>query len=265
MKYMNFIQSSLYEAADIANGYFGNVEGKIKDDNSIHVLTEADLAIGSYIIKKLQDTFPKHNIIDEEAGVIDNSSRYTWVIDPIDGTSNFVEWLPTYGIMLWLLEDHIPIAWWISLPYFNEVVYGEKWQGVYCNDMKLNTLRDGELKNALVAYCMDWHPEEPTLTIDECHELVSLVLNIRNLRMTWCAYDTVQVLKWKYGAFLNRTSMIWDNVAQHFLTIEVGGVYTDFRGNEIDYSDCMGNTYKNYTHCFGWKELHTQIQEIMKW
>ena len=64
---------------------------------------------GQYIISKIKEVYLDHNIIDEEAGVIDNKSEYTWIIDPIDGTSNFASGVPLYGIMIGLLEEATPI------------------------------------------------------------------------------------------------------------------------------------------------------------
>lgn len=261
--YKDFIRRVLGESSTIANWFFGNVTWSVKDGNSIHVLTEADLAIWSFLISEIQESFPSYNIIDEEAWVIDKESEYTWVIDPIDGTSNFAEWLPTYGIMLWLLHNDVPIAWGISLPFFDEILYGEEWDWVWLNDTKMTSIPSKELKNSLIAYCMDGHPEDPDMTVRECETFAKLVLHIRNMRMTWSAYDTVQVLKGKYWAFLNKSSMIRDNVAQQFLTVELWWRYTDFDWNDIDYTDAMTNTNKNYTHFFWSKEIHDEIMNVI--
>src|SRR5690242_9892420 len=82
------------------NKSFGNVTGSTKGDDNNQVLTETDVAIGKFLIEKIKQTYPDYNIIDEETGVVDNHSNFTWVIDPIDGTSNFADGVPTYGIML---------------------------------------------------------------------------------------------------------------------------------------------------------------------
>lgn len=109
-KYFDFIANALGEASDIAMRHFGHVVGITKDTDTNQVLTDADLEIGRFLIDKLGQTFPSHNIIDEEAGVIDKGSTHTWVVDPIDGTSNFAEGVPTFGIMLGLLEGDSPVA-----------------------------------------------------------------------------------------------------------------------------------------------------------
>src|SRR6185312_7657304 len=111
----------LEDAAKIANEKFGKVSGVIKGGDTNQVLTEADVAIGKLIIQRLQKEYPDYNIIDEEAGVIDKHSEFTWVVDPIDGTSNFANGVPTYGIMIGLLRKETPIAGGIVLPYYKEI------------------------------------------------------------------------------------------------------------------------------------------------
>jgi len=99
--------------------------------------------LGKNLITKISQAFPEHNIIDEEVGVIDNNSNYTWVIDPIDGTSNFANGVPTYGIMLGLLENNIPIAGGIALPEFSEIYVAEKGTGAFCNGEKVQVSSEG--------------------------------------------------------------------------------------------------------------------------
>src|SRR6266404_8064062 len=104
MKYQTFITTVLQEASKIANEKFGNVTAIIKGGDSNQVLTEADIAIGAHIITKIKKEYPDYNIIDEEAGGLDNKSEFTWVVDPIDGTSNFAHGVGMFRIMIGLLH-----------------------------------------------------------------------------------------------------------------------------------------------------------------
>src|SRR5438045_7513898 len=98
--YPDFLTDQLHAAAKTAGSYFGKVSGTAKTGDPNQVLTDADIAIGQQLVAAVQQAYPDHNIIDEEAGIIDKSSRYTWVIDPIEATSNFAVGLPQYGIMV---------------------------------------------------------------------------------------------------------------------------------------------------------------------
>lgn len=264
MEYQDFISQCLNEASEVAKKNFGKVAGFIKGGDNNQVLTETDLEIGGLIIEKIKARFPGHNIIDEEAGVIINNSNFTWVIDPIDGTSNFASGTPLYGTMIGLLKGNAPVAGGLVLPAFSEIYLAEKGQGAYCNFQKISVTEENDLKNAIVAYGIDGHQEDPDFTRMECSLMAGIILNIRNLRMSNSAFDLAMVAKGNYGAFLNRTSKIWDNVAQQIIIEEAGGVYTDFFGNAIDYSNALSRSQDNFTFLAASPAIHSRLLYIIK-
>jgi len=264
MNYRDFIIDVLKEASAIARDSFGKVTGTTKEGDNNQVLTETDLKIGQTIIRRIQNKFPEHNIIDEEAGVINTKSNFTWVIDPIDGTSNFANGVPLYGIMLGLLMNDEPIAGGIALPSFSEIYTAEKGRGTLCNGNKIEVSKEKSLKNSLVAYGIDGHQENPEFTREECKLLAEIILNIRNLRTSNSVFDISMVARGNYGAFLNRTSKIWDNVAQQIIIEEAGGVYTDFFGERIDYSKAILQSQDNFTFLAASPELHSQLIGIIE-
>jgi myo-inositol-1(or 4)-monophosphatase len=261
--YKKFITEILERASEVAKSNFGKVSGTAKIDDSNQVLTKTDLEIGKLIVSLLFKQYPNHNIIDEEAGIINNHSKYTWVIDPIDGTSNFANGVPLYGTMIGLLEEDVPIAGGISLPPFNEIYVAEKNKGAFCNGKKLQITKETRLLSTLVAYTLDGHQENPRFTRDECALMADIILNIRNLRNSGSCFDAAMVAKGKFGAYLNRTSKIWDNVAQQILIEEAGGVYTDFLGKPMDYTSPLTKANDNFTLCAASPILHKQLQKII--
>lgn len=262
--YRAFITDVLGEAAVIAKRNFGKTGGTVKTGDNNQVLTETDIEIGKLLVNRVEKTFPEHNVIDEEAGVIDKSSRYTWVIDPIDGTSNFAAGVPMFGIMIGLLEDDQPVAGGIALPVFDETYVAVKNQGTYCNGSKVNVSSETDLLNALVAYGIDGHQEAPDVTRQEAALLAEIVLGVRNLRTSNSAFDHAMVAKGCYGATLNQTSKIWDNVAVQIVIEEAGGIYTDFWGNPQDYAIALQRADDNFTWCAGPPALHKQLQDIIR-
>src|SRR5215204_1910568 len=197
MDHSRFIENILREASKIANENFGKVEGAIKGGNNNQVLTETDLAIGKHLVGAVKETYPGHNIIDEEAGIVDNNSTLTWVIDPIDGTSNFSQGIPLYGVMIGLLDKDTSVAGGVALPYFGEIYLAEKGKGASCNGKKIAVTNIPKLLSTLVAYGIDGHQENPEITYEESRMLAEIILNIRNLRTSNSAYDMVMVAKGK--------------------------------------------------------------------
>lgn len=263
MNFFSFLQSVLETASVIANRNFGKVKGVVKDFDNNQVLTDTDLEIGRFIISEIKKVYPEHNVIDEEAGIIDNNSNFTWVVDPIDGTSNFSAGIPEYGIMIGLLKGSTSVAGGIALPFYSEIVMAEKGRGTWFKNNRLAVIHEKKLLLTLVAYAIDGHQENPNMTIDECKTLAGIILGCRNLRASGSCYDVIQVAKGNYGGFLNRTSKIWDNVSTQIILEEAGAKYTDFFGKPMDYSRPLTRIGENFTMCAAVPILHRQLQEII--
>jgi len=263
MSFSSFIESSLEKVSVIANEQFGKVSSTTKVGDNNQVLTQTDLEIGQTLISLIEKEFPTHNIIDEEAGVIDKKSEYTWVVDPIDGTSNFANGVPTYGIMIGLLQKDKAIAGGIALPAFKQIIVAEQGHGTLLNGSQIHVTKESQLLKTLVSYGIDGHQENPKITKNECRLLGKIILNIRNLRSSNSVFDIIQVAGGNYGAMLNRTSKIWDNVAQQIIIEEAGGKYTDFFGKAMDYRNPLTKATQNYTFCAASPELHQKLQEII--
>ncbi|MBI4050797.1 MAG: inositol monophosphatase [Candidatus Doudnabacteria bacterium] len=261
MIYQKFLTETLKEASKIANQMFGKVSTKIKKDLSM--LTEADLEIGKFIISRIRSEYSAYNIIDEEAGVIDKKSEYTWTVDPIDGTSNFGAGIPLYGIMIGLLKGKIPMAGGFALPFFKEFYFAEKGQGAFCNDKKIVLTDRSDFMAISIAYGVDKFGGDKDFTRRQASYLADLALMFQAVKNSGSVYDTAELLKNGYGAALYQTGKIWDNVPQHVLVQEAGGIYTDFYGKPMDYSNPLMKTEQNYTYCAAAPAVHKKLQEII--
>ena len=82
--------------------------------------------------------------------------------------------------------------------------------------------------------------------------------------MSGSCYDVAMVARGCYGAYLNQTSKIWDNVAAQIIIEEAGGVYTDFYGNPINYSNPITKAKDNFTFCAASPKIHRQLQTIIQ-
>lgn len=261
--FAEFLEVCMKDASALAMTYFGRVSGAVKPDDNNQVLTEADIAVGKMLVDMSKERYPDFNIIDEEAGSIDNDSQYTIVIDPIDGTSNFAAGIPLFGIFVGILDGGTPIAGAMALPAFGNVYLAEKGKGAYKDGQRISVTTETQLRNSLVAYGVDGHQEAPDVTKKEMQDLAAMILAIRNLRDTNSAYDAAMTAEGKYGAYMNKTTKIWDNVAQQIVIEEAGGLYTDYYGNQMDYSNPLGKATVNFTFCAGAPALHAAIQTII--
>lgn len=263
MDYRTFIENTLKEAAKIALQYFGKVSPITKPEDNNQVLTEADIAIGEFIVSKIQEAYPTHNIIDEEAGAIDKGSEFTWVVDPIEATSNFANGSEQYGIMIGLLKDATPIAGGTILPAYGTICLAEKGKGSTKNGQKIHVTSQTDLSELLISYGIDSNRDEPQKTRDEMQSVAELVLNIRNLRNSGCeAIDGMYVAEGVYGGRINRTSKIWDNVAPHIIVEEAGGLWTQIDGSPMDYSNPLKRIKENFMNVSASPSVHQRLVQL---
>ena len=177
---------------------FGKVSGKTKPGDSSQVLTEADLEISKFLIDTIEKKFPQHNIIDEEAGVIDKKSDYTWVLDPIDGTAFFAHGVPFYGVMIGLMKQNEPYAGGVALPAFRGIYLAEKNQGAFFGKERLNIDMLDLASVDIVAYAPASRSNNPKMTKKE-GQFVAAIAQEFHLAHTGSVLDSMIVAKGQFG------------------------------------------------------------------
>lgn len=126
------------EAGEVLRTYFEQVglERELKSDKSF--VTEADRKSEDIIVKRIGETFPEHGILGEEGHNINPDSEYQWIIDPLDGTANFVNGIPIFAISIGLVKAGVPFIGVIYNPITHSVYAGERGKGVTYNGQKTN-------------------------------------------------------------------------------------------------------------------------------
>jgi len=179
----NTILNSLQKAGEILMSYFGKItEYSVKESQS-SIVTKADIESEKKIIEIILKKFPDHNTLGEETGYQNRNSAFTWVIDPLDGTSNFAAGIPWFGVIICVLKNSIPVMAGCFLPVQNEIYFAEKGKGAIRNGEKIKVSGETELKNILAAYSLDYS-DEPGKTESEAKVIKQVVSRIRNLRST---------------------------------------------------------------------------------
>ena len=125
----DFLKFSIQLAKDagkIQMSYFGKVTSLNKKSNSIDLLTIADKESETYIINKIKKNYPDHSILSEETGEINNENKYKWIIDPLDGTTNFVHNLPIFAVSIALQKNNKTICAVVYNPAVEKCFYAQK-------------------------------------------------------------------------------------------------------------------------------------------
>src|SRR5512138_127164 len=119
---LGFLRACLKEAGQIALARRGLVSASIKADRS--PVTEADHQVEDFLIARIGERYPEHQVLSEESGLHPSAARITWVIDPIDGTRSFASGLPIWGVSIGILAAGKPLAGGLYLPVTNEMYWG---------------------------------------------------------------------------------------------------------------------------------------------
>ncbi len=234
---------------------------KVKEaDGSI--VTETDIQSEKLILDIL-DKYPEQfNIISEECGFIQSGSEYTWIIDPIDGTSNFAAGLPWFGVIMALMKDKIPVLGGMYLPLEKALYFAEKGSGAWKNEKPIRVSSARQLNDTLLAYSFD-HSQDPGKTTSEMKLLGKIAANVRNIRSTNSLVDFCYVADGRLGAVINQTTKIWDIAGPSLIIQEAGGTVCDIKKNELDFNVTAGSISHNYSIVASGVPVHNELLSLI--
>ena len=262
-KARDILHSALRTSGDTLMSHLGKTSAATVKESISSVVTEADLASEKVILEILLDTPESYNIITEESGYMDNGSEFTWVVDPLDGTSNFAAGLPWFGIIIALFYKDIPVLGGMYLPVDKDIYITEQDEGSWKNGEALRISSSPKLEEHLVAYSFDFS-DTPGKTESEMEILRKLSKKVRNIRSTNSLVDFCYLTDGRLGAALNQTTRIWDIAVPWLMIREAGGTVTDIGGNEIRFDLSQEAVNLNYTILASCAGLHKQLLKTIE-
>ena len=226
------------------------------------IVTIADIQ-SETIILGILDKHPGHfNIISEECGFIPAGSEFTWVIDPIDGTSNFAAGVPWFGVIIALMRGKIPVQSGMYLPVEDQLYYAEKDGGAWRNDQPIRVSDARRLKDTLLAYSFD-HSMDPGKTAAEMELLGRVAARVRNIRSTNSLVDFCYVADGRLGGVINQTTKIWDIAGPSLIIEEAGGSVCDIRKNKLEYDVTEASLSRIYSIVSSAQSVHHELLSLI--
>jgi myo-inositol-1(or 4)-monophosphatase len=258
----HFLKTLLITSGEILKQGFGSISTiETKQDQS-NIVTEFDFKSEKAITKLIQQSYPDHNILGEEDGFTNKDSEYTWVIDPLDGTSNYAAGIPWFGVLIALIKDGHPILSGAYLPMSDELYHARLGGGAFKNDVPIHASTERDMKNILCCYSLDFS-DDPSKTEREVQIIKSLVQACRNMRSTNSLVDFCYTAEGKLGAVINQTMKIWDIAATQLILEEAGTKVTDIQGNPIEYDLSTHSMGQNFSAIAANPVLHKKICTII--
>ncbi|KAB7707923.1 inositol monophosphatase [Bacillus aerolatus] len=202
--------------------------------NPNDLVTNIDEETERFFISNIRKTYPSHFILGEEGQGDELSSLdgIVWIIDPIDGTMNFIHQQRHFAISIGIYEDGVGRLGYIYDVTHDELYYAKRGSGAFMNDVQLPALSEVTLEKSLIAVNATWLVKNAYF--DE-KRLVSLATTVRGVRSYGsAALELAYVASGRLDSYLTMRLSPWDFAAGKILVEEVGGNVTALSGKELD-------------------------------
>jgi len=210
---LNIMIKAAEKASKILIRDFGEIEKlQVSKKGPTDFVTNSDLRAEKIIIQELKKARPHYSIISEESGIeINKDKKNTWIIDPIDGTINFLHGMPHFAISLALRLNDEVVSGLIFDPIKNEMFYAEKDNGAFFNNQRIRVSKKNEVNDCLFATGSNLNNK----------------IQLPNRKSGCAALDMAYVASGRYDGYFQHNLNIWDIAAGIILVKEAGGNIND--------------------------------------
>ncbi len=198
------------EAGKILMGNFGT-RYKIQAKTPRDLVSDIDLQSEQAIISILKKRYPDYNILAEEAGREKKQSEFTWIIDPLDGTTNYTIGNPFFNVSIALAKGNEIIAGCVHAPFTKELFYAEKGRGALLNDKPVTVSDKDDIKESLVAFCHGTNDTEVKRVTEIYRILKPAARDFTQMRSG--ALELAFVAAGRIEAYISNGSRTWDAAA----------------------------------------------------
>jgi myo-inositol-1(or 4)-monophosphatase len=257
---MNHYLKVCEEAARVGGAVVQDWVGKfeIRKKGYTDLVTQADVASQEAVRKTVLGAFPTHSLLGEE-NTPENASQkrteFRWIVDPLDGTTNYAHGVPHYAVSLALEQNGDLLVGTVFDPVHNECFTAAKGEGAWLNGKPLHVSEVTEMSEALAAsgFPYDVKPESPDLVM-----FLEMMFRCQAIRRTGSsALNLCYVAAGRFDLFWSYATKVWDAAAGALIVREAGGVVTSPTGGEFELDSGHFMASANET-------LHAQMLAIAK-
>ena len=232
------------QAGACLRGFFGT-DLEIRKKGELDLVTKADETAEALIIEAIHEAYPNDEILAEESGARPGSNAWRWIIDPLDGTTNFAHGLPHFSVSAALASGDELMAGIVYDPIKQELFVAEKGRGASLNGKKIEVSACRSLGDALSVTGFSYDRRE---RMDELLERVARLLNNCQgmRRFGSAALDLAYLACGRFDLYLEDGLNPWDIAAGALLVSEAGGFASDFSATRLDLS--LGQIIASNSH-----------------
>ena len=229
-----FAKQLVREAGELIKKSFSNVLNIETKSNANDLVTNMDREIEQFFIHKLKGKFPEHRVLGEE-GMGNNPkelSGVVWIIDPIDGTMNFVHQQRNFAISVGIYEDGVGKIGLIYDVVHDELYHAKKGEGAFINNKQLPSLSPVKVEEAVIGINSTWVTQNRRIDSNILAPLVKAVRGTRSYGSA--ALEMAYVAAGRLDSYITLRLSPWDFAAGIILVEEVGGVCSTLKGEKLN-------------------------------
>lgn len=219
-------------AGEVLRGHLGRLRHiETKNGQQMNLVTEADRAAERSIIANIREDWPEHAILGEESGAHAGAAPYRWIIDPLDGTTNFTHAFPIFSVSIAVEREGHVLAGVVYDPMRDELFHATRGGGAFLNDEPIAVSTTTELQRAMLVTGFPYNVRENP---NYCRERFIAFLDAAQAvrRLGSAALDCAWVAAGRLDGFWEVSLQPWDKAAGVLLIEEAGGRVSDFAGGE---------------------------------
>ena len=235
----NSLLLTAIEAATTAGAYLKQNVGKVRSieqkfGQEKNLVTEIDQGSERIIIDIIRKQFPEHSILGEEGGQSAGAiSSVTWIIDPLDGTTNYTHGFPVFCVSIGVEVNGIIEVGVIYDPNVNDLFTAERGKGAFLNGERLHVSKSSSIGKSMLVTGFPYNiAENPNHAIEHFVNFLKISQAVR--RMGSAAIDLAYVAAGRYDGYWEVSLKPWDMAAGILLVEEAGGTVTNFSGRPVD-------------------------------
>lgn len=224
--------AATFESGRILRSKFGNIQS-VSKKGTIDLVTEADTQSEKVIIDTIRSCFPDHSILAEESGRISADSRFQWIIDPLDGTTNFAHELPLFSTSIAFAMDGVIKVGIVHNPMTRELFTATHGKGAFLNGKNITVSKQKHLSECLLVTGFPYNFKD---VFDEVMTRFSKCLAAAQgvRRLGSAALDLCFMACGRFDGFWEQNLNPWDTAAGLLIAREAGARVTNFSGDDYD-------------------------------
>ncbi len=226
-----FLKKTIVEAGEILMSHYTRLDPEsITRKGAIDLVTAADLESERHIVSRIRKIFPDHTILSEEEVAEEAGDRH-WIVDPLDGTTNFAHSLPLFAVSIGYAERGEVVCGAVYVPRLEELFFAEKGQGAFLNGEPIGVSMRDELRECVLA--TGFYYNRRTVPDNNVDAFGRFVLDVRGMRrMGVAAIDLSFVACGRLDGFWEPHLSPHDVAAGSLIVKEAGGRVTDYLGGD---------------------------------